>query len=250
MKEQYYGEYFARAIIFTNNIDKLLNRFETVISKLDVNMSELLETIHETILLYASNGYVTDKAKGNIYFFLHFISRMQLDSDVRQICSMYRKEMFDMLNGERKDSRINEFYRNELAIRKGNQVYLNRTLTPEQKLQSLIPKVNDGIVFDTEVLFSHLDESEEDFDKHSIHYISSPHYVESSRYLIYEYPGLMEEPNFKNRLCTILESRVELSKQYRKNIFKRFTLTRENQHIGTISYSRDNKKLYKQVVGR
>ena len=249
MKEQYYGEYFARAIMFTNEIDKTLEELKDILPKINIKMADLLEIMNETFLNYASNGFVTDKAKSNIYSFLHFVSRMQLDEETRQVYYLYRETIMDMLNGNKKDNRIEDFYRQELFVRKNKKEYFNRVQVPTAKIEELIPSINDSIVFDSKILFSHLEEDGASFRKQSIKYVSALHYVESARFLIYEYPCLIQEDNFKNRLCFILEQRFKLNREYRRNIFKRFSLDKENKHIGAISYGQDTKKLYKQVVG-
>ena len=236
--------------MFTNEIEKTLEVVKEILSKIDVNMADLLETMSEMFLSYASNGFVTDKAKNNIYFFLHFVSKMKIDKEASQVYYLYYEAIIDMLNGDKKDTRIEDFYRQELFVRKNKKEYFNRVQVPSTKIEEQIPLINESIVFDSKVLFSHLEEDGASFRKHSINYISSPYYVESARYLTYEYPGLLQEDNFKSRLCFILDRRVKLNKEYRRNVFKRFSLEKVNKHIGTISYGRDAKKLYKQVVGR
>ena len=250
MKEQYYGETFARAIMFTDNIDKFLKKFEQTIIKLDVNFADVLEVINETFLAYASSGFVSDKAKSNVYFFLHSLTRMNLGKEVYQIYNMYYQELLDMLNGETKDSKMLDFYRMELFVRKSKKPYLSSTKVSDAKIKDKIQDVNKSITFDSDVLFGHLDATDDEFSKHAIHYVTSPYYVESARYLVYEYPGLLSEGNVKNRMCSTLEQRDSLNKQYRKSMFRRFALDKTERHMSSLSYAQDNKKLYKQVVGQ
>ena len=98
--------------MFTDNIGKFLKKFEQIIKKLDVNFADMLEVINETFLAYASSGFVSDKAKGNIYYFLYALTRMNLSTEAYQICNMYYQEMLDMLNGETKDSKTHKVPRN------------------------------------------------------------------------------------------------------------------------------------------
>lgn len=250
MKEQYYGDYLARSVMFANEINGLLAQLEKKLPILDINVSDLLKVMFETFMLYANEGFVSGKAKSNIYFFLDFIRKAKFNCDIREVFNNYQNTILEMLNGESSDSRLSDFYRQELFIRRNSKMYLNPIAVSNKKVLSLAPAINDGILFDCDVLFSHLEENDSAFENQQIQYVASRDYVGSVRHILYKYPTIMSNPNFKNSVCSTLDRRTELNRQYRKGIFKRFSLDKTNRYTASISYSRENKKLLKQVIGK
>ena len=230
--------------------EELLKQLKVKIPALNINISELLEVMFKTFISYAKAGFVSDKAKSNIYFFLDFVRTAQLKGDIQTVFYTYQPEILEMLNGESCESKLSDFYRRELFIRRNSEMYLNSRAISNKKVLSLAPVINDGILFDCDVLFSHLDENESDFERHQIKYVSSPNYVGSVRHLLNEYPAIMSDPDFKKRVCYTLDRRMKLNKQYRKSIFKCFSLDKTNRYISSMAYGSENKKLLKQVIGR
>ena len=241
MKEQYYGETFARTIMFTDDIEKFLKKFEQIVIKLDADFAEILEVINKTIFAYASSGFVNDKAKCNIYFFLYALNRINLSAEAYKIYSMYYQEMITMLNSDTNDNKIMDFYRFELSVRKNKKAYLSSIKVPDSSIEKKIQDIKRSITFDSDVLVEHLSATDADFSNHQIHYVTSPYYVESFRYLIYKYPGLLNEESVKDRISSTLAQRDCLNKKYRKSWFVRFKLDKTEKHICSIKYGQDNK---------
>lgn len=250
MKEQYYGETIARSVMFSNDIDKTLKNLKELLFKMDVDMVEMLEIINETFFTYADAGFLSGNGKTNIYMYLHFISReVELSEDAKSVYKFYYQVLIDMLNNDVTDKSMDDFYRMELAIRKSAPKYYNHTMVSSSKISEMTNKVNASIESDLNVLYSHLDLPERDYLGRQISYISSPTFMDSARYLLYEYPGLVSEKRFKSRLCSTLETKEMFNKIYRKNVFRRLSLDKDKAYLGQIRFSRDDKKLYKQVVG-
>ena len=246
MKEQYYGETIARSIMFSNNIDTFLKKIEKFFYVTDVNIAEILEVINETFIAYANSGFLTNNGKTNIYMYLHFLSRIELPKEAKDIYKLYYQELMDILNNDITDQKINDLYRIELAIRNSNKKYYSRRVVSDKKVEMIIPSINDSIEADFNVLFKHLDATEQEYEDSQIGFITSSTFVESARYLMYEWPGLMEESNFKNRLCSTLEKKEQASKHFRRNIFR---LDKDDSYIGPVKFNSSDKRLYKQVSG-
>lgn len=250
MNVQYYGETIARSIMFSNNIDKLLKKIGEILPKINVNQAELLGIINETFLAYGSTGFISAQGKSNIYMFLYYISRnVELDDEARAIYMSYYSEIINMLNNSVTNKKKNEFYRMELSIRKNAKKYYNPDAVSDKKIEERETEINKSIESDLNVLFSHLSLPDQDFMKQQINFVVSPTFVESSRYLVNEFPSLISEKTFKRRLCSTLESKEFYSKRYRKNIIRRLTLDQEKTYLGQIKYTKDDKKLYKKVAG-
>lgn len=250
MKEQYYGETIARAVMFSNDIDRVIKQLKNLLPKLDVDMAELVEVICETFLSYAQASFISNNGKSNIYMYLNYIGRSDiLDEDAKAEHRHYYQTLMDMLNGDATNRCLTDFYRIELATRKQSKRYYNRALVPSDRIDSLVQKTNDSIEGDLSVLYGHLDLEDSVYAKKQVDFVISPTFIESARYLTYEYPGLVAERNFKNRLCSTLQTKEDYSRFYRKNVFRRMVLNKENAHLGKITFTRADKKLYKQVAG-
>lgn len=250
MIEQYYGETIARSIMFSNDIEKSLKSLKKLLSKIDVDMSELMEVINETFLAYANAGFLSGNGKANIYMYLHFIGReVELSDEAKETYRLYYQSIINMLNNDVTDNNMEDFYRMELSIRKNASKYYNPIKVSSNKVSAMTEKTNQSIENDLDVLYSHLDLPDREYLGSQISYISSPMFIESARYLVYEYPCLVNEKKFKSRLCSTLETKELFNKIYRRNVFRRLSLEKENAHLGQIRFSRDDKKLYKQVAG-
>ena len=73
MKEQYYGETIARAVMFSNDIDRVIKQLKDLLPKLDIDMADLVEVICETFLSYARASFISNNGKSNIYMYLNYI---------------------------------------------------------------------------------------------------------------------------------------------------------------------------------
>ena len=250
MKEQYYGETIARSVMFTNGIEGVLKQIRGLLPKINVNMSEMLTVINETFLAYANANFLSGDGKTNIYMFLDFLAReIELDEEAKAVYRYYYQDLIDMLNNSVTDKRTNDFYRMELAIRKHNNKYYSQTLVSEEKINGMSKRVNESIEGDLNVLFSHLDLKEMDYLKHQFDFVISPTFIDSARYLVYEYPGLVGEGKFKSRLCSTLETKEMYNKRFRRNVFRRLTLDKEEAYLGDIRFTKSDKQLYKKVAG-
>lgn len=240
MKKTYYGEILARSIMFSTDIHSFYPKLDYIISKMDVELSDVLEELFQMFLFYAECKYITNNSKSNIYMFMHYISRKPLGDKAYRIYRAYYGEVMLMLNDVKCDKNLEEFYRYEISARSNKP----QQIITSQKIEREKQRINKSIEFDSEVLFNHLDEDDDTFDKRSINFVASPYYTESVRYLMNGYPKISDEPNFKNRVCMILEKRSNLKKRHRG-----FSLDKSNCCIRNMLARHDAKKLYKQVIG-
>ncbi len=251
MKEQKYGENIARGVMFANNIGEYLKKMDAIIGKLDLDIIAIFPHIYETFLLYARKGYLTDKSKFNIYFFYGKVINMITKNSIPgayDILLNYEGRIMEILNNGEEGTHVEDFYRQELAVRKNNPAYFNTALRSTANITCLKEKVNSSIEFDTEVLFSHTEMTAEDFSKRKITLVSSSYYVESARYLLAS-SGMMLQKLAKDRMYTVLQDKMYLNKKYR-NPVTRFKLDREHQHMATRLFGSEAKKLCKQVYGK
>ena len=172
-----------------------------------------------------------------------------LDEAAKAEHRYYYQTLMTMLNGDATNRCLTDFYRIELAIRKKSKRYYNRALVPSDRIDSLVQKTNASIEGDLSVLYGHLDLEDSAYAQKQLDFIISPTFIESARYLTYEYSGLVAEGKFKNRLCSTLQTKEDYSRFYRKNILRRMVLNKENAHLGKITFTRADKKLYKTIVG-
>lgn len=244
MKEEYYGKVIARSIMFTDEIENLVKKLESLLLKLNLNTPNLLEIIYETFLSYENKGYLTNQGKNNICFFLSFINQPGLLDDSNINC----QEVIGMLKCVNFGNRLTKFYRHELAIRSDNQSYENPELVSDKKIERMVRTINISILNDLDVLFGLLDDTDLNYWNGQMRFIISPNFIESARYLMHENHSLVLDNNFKNRLCATLEIKESMSKKYHKNFFRRITLDKEYAYLGKIEFGKNDKSLYKRVM--
>lgn len=245
MKEQYYGEIIARSVMFSNCLEDFLSQLDKTLPRMKVNLTEVLGIANATFIEYADAGFLSDQGKGNVYMYLHWLNKRNLSDEERRICSLYYPRIIDMLNNDITNENIEEFYRIELATRKNNKKYYNERTVSKKDVFEQSKNINNGIVFDFKVLYSNLDAPEQEYWNSQIELIASSNFIESARYLVSEYSGLMSEDNFKNRLCTTLEKKENMARKYRRT---KLSINKKAK-LKSATFNHSDKTLYKQISG-
>lgn len=243
MKDNYYSEVIARAIMFTKNINELLGLLEEIFKTFEDVLPDLLNDICMHFLEYGNKGYLSRDSKSNIYIYANSINRFGLSFYSLDAHYEFYPDIIRMLNEEDLGKNIIQFYRQELSLRRNNKKFYS-----DERLLLMADDIRSSIASDLGVLYTYSKLSDEEYKKRQLPFIASPQFAESVRYLTTKYPSILQNESFKNRVLETLEAKESVHKKYR-NPLKRFTLTHENTYFGQIRFKREDKKLYLKIKG-
>ena len=175
---------------------------------------DLLVEFKNLIKWYVDNNFLNDKIKNNINYFISQARDVKDENFTERIKII--NEIIRLLNSQKIDDSI-FFYRYQLLKRERNINYL--TCSDEQ-IRGQIDYVNNLICYDFLILVSHSCEvSDVEFENKFIPIFKNNYaYYLSVNIILKEYPKIIEDPNFFNRLTHILSlnSKVEMSIDYAK----------------------------------
>jgi len=179
------------SIIFNDN---LINYYDWF------NDLYFLDSLKNIVEEHTKHNYLGQKVKNNIYNFLQKIREYKDDKRVERINII--NEIIKLLNTQIKDKSL-VFYSLELYKRRCDRNYLFKI--PNDVIINEIPNVHTSICFDVQILASHLDATEEDFQNVFFPLlIDCEYYYESLNAILYENPEIFRNELFYNRMNRIL----------------------------------------------